>query len=67
MSDALTKREIEVVTLIARGLSTREIATHRYRSIKTIEGQRLSAMRKLEARTTAQLTLYAVKQGWVSV
>jgi two-component system response regulator TtrR len=43
----LSKAEIEVLRLIVDGKSTKEIAKRRHRSVRTIQDQRLSIMRKL--------------------
>lgn len=53
--DRLSPREREVVQLIVKGLSTREIAERLHSSIKTVEKQRRDAMRKLEVENLASL------------
>ena len=62
----LTSREREVLTLIAEGHSTREIAARLSRSSKTIEAHRGRLMKKLGARRTAHLVRYALRKGLVS-
>lgn len=63
---ALTKREAEVLRLIAEGLSATEIAAQLQRSRQTISTQKSSAMRKLGLHRTAEIFEYAVRTGVVS-
>ena len=59
----LSKREQEVVALVARGLSNREVAERLWLSPRTVENDRLRAMRKLGLGTRAELVSYALDQG----
>ncbi|HET9066882.1 MAG TPA: response regulator transcription factor [Gemmatimonadales bacterium] len=61
--DRLTPREREVLTLIARGRTNREIAAEFSISPRTIETHRESLMAKLEIRTIAGLTKLALEEG----
>jgi DNA-binding NarL/FixJ family response regulator len=63
----LTSREREILQLIAEGLSAKEIAAHVFLSIKTIETHRRNIMQKLNMRSTADLTKYAIREGLVSL
>ena len=63
----LTEREREVLQLIAEGRTTREIADKLYISVKTVETHRKNIMDKLELRTVAELTKYAVREGITSL
>src|SRR3954451_11247562 len=58
----LTARELEVLKLIAEGLSNREIATHLDISIKTVEKHRQQTMNKLNIHEVAGLTRYALSK-----
>jgi DNA-binding NarL/FixJ family response regulator len=62
----LTKRQREVLCLIARGLHTKEIAWALDVSPKTIEAHRAQIMRRLEIDSVAGLTRYAVTRGLVT-
>lgn len=64
---ALTSREREILQLLAEGLTAKEIASHLYLSIKTIETHRRNIMDKLKLRSIAQLTKYAVREGLVAL
>ncbi len=63
----LTSREREILQLLAEGLSAKEIAAHLNLSIKTIETHRRNIMEKLEIRTIAELTKYAIREGLVAL
>jgi DNA-binding NarL/FixJ family response regulator len=63
----LTRRELQVLQLIADGKSTKEIATTLEVSAKTIETHRKQIMDKLEIRTTAGLTKYCIREGLTSL
>ena len=60
---ALTRREREIVQLIAEGKINKEIARLLDISVKTVETHRATAMHKLKLRTTAELVRYAVRNS----
>jgi DNA-binding NarL/FixJ family response regulator len=64
--ETLTKREREVLKLIAEGRSTKEIATYLSLSPKTIEKHRTSMMKKLDLHNVSAVTVYAIKNGFVT-
>lgn len=59
----LSAREREVLQLLAEGLSTKEIAGRLNLSAKTVESHRKAVMDKLEIRSIAELTKYAIREG----
>jgi len=61
--DLLSDREKEVLTLIAKGFSNKEIAEQLYISVKTVETHRGNLMGKLEMRTRPELVNLALKKG----
>ncbi len=63
----LSAREREVLQLIAEGWSTKQIASHLYVSIKTIETHRRQIMKKLDLHNIADLTKYAIREGLTSI
>ena len=63
----LSPREREVLQLIAEGWSTKQIASHLYVSIKTIETHRRQLMKKLNLHNIADLTKYAIREGLTSI
>ena len=58
--DRLSNRELQVLSLIGRGLSSREAAESLGLSVKTVETHRQSLKRKLNLVTNAQLLQYAI-------
>lgn len=59
----LTRRELQVLRLIARGLHNRQIADRIHRSIKTVEKHRQNLHTKLSTHEVAGLTRYALSSG----
>ena len=64
---ALTPRELDIVRLVAEGKSTNSIAEALHISSKTVEAHRAQIMEKLNIRTVAGLTKYAIREGLTSV
>jgi DNA-binding NarL/FixJ family response regulator len=61
--DVLTARELDVLKGIAGGLSNKQIAADLGISRRTVESHRESLMRKLDIRTVAGLTRFALDAG----
>lgn len=61
----LSEREKQVLTLIAQGLTGREIAEELSLSEKTVVAHRTSIMEKLDLHNTADLVRYAIREGLV--
>jgi DNA-binding NarL/FixJ family response regulator len=64
--DALTGREVEVLELVARGLSNAEIARRLYVSPATAKTHVARLLMKLDARDRAQLIIVAYESGLVT-
>jgi DNA-binding NarL/FixJ family response regulator len=64
--EVLTARQREVLTLVAGGKSTKEIAFDLNLSVKTVETHRAQIMERLGIRDVAGLVRYALKTGLVS-
>ena len=62
----LTRREQEVITLIAEGYRTREMAELLSVSHKTVERHRTNLMRKLGVRSATGVVAYAITHGYAS-
>jgi DNA-binding NarL/FixJ family response regulator len=62
----LSAREREVVQLLAEGNRLSDIAARLFISVQTVKSHRASAMRKVGARTTADLIRYAIRCGLTS-
>lgn len=63
----LTKREFEILGLVASGKTNREIAEALFVSIKTVETHKTHILEKLGLRNTADLVKYAIKNKIISV
>ena len=62
----LTRRERQVIKMIAEGLKTREIAEVLSLSPKTIEKHRTNMMNKLDLHSVSAVTLYAIQSGLIN-
>lgn len=67
MVSKLTKREREVLQLIAEGSPTKVIAVSLNLSVKTIETHRSQLMNKLDLHSIAELTKFAIKEGIIEL
>lgn len=63
----LTARQLEILRLIVRGKSTREIACGLGLSIKTVETHRAQIMKRLQIYEVAGLVLFAVRERIISL
>jgi DNA-binding NarL/FixJ family response regulator len=63
--DPLSPRELEVVKLIAEGLTSEEIAAQLFISKKTVDRHRANVLEKLGMRNRVELTRYAIRRGLV--
>ncbi|GHN00807.1 DNA-binding response regulator [Cytophagales bacterium WSM2-2] len=63
----LTKRELEVLALLANGRSTKETAGELFISIKTVDSHKMHILDKLGLRNTAELVKYAIKNNVISI
>jgi two-component system response regulator NreC len=63
----LSPREREVLQLLAEGKSSKDIATRLDLAVPTVETHRRQIMDKLNLRTIAELTKYAIREGITSV
>lgn len=63
----LSQKEIDILTLIASGLNTREIAEQLNRSSKTVETHRARISQKLGLRNVAEFTRYAIRHGYSKI
>ena len=66
-ADVLTPREREILQSIAEGLPTKDIASRLCISLKTVDTHRRNIMEKLNIRSVAELTKYAIREGLTSV
>jgi DNA-binding NarL/FixJ family response regulator len=59
----LTERELEVLRLVARGLTARQVASRLTISHRTVENHVQNTLRKLQLHNRVELVRYAVEHG----
>jgi DNA-binding NarL/FixJ family response regulator len=64
--DPLTPREIEIISLIAEGKSSKEIAAIMFLSFRTIQNHRSRIMKKLNLKKNTDLVRYAIHKGYAA-
>jgi DNA-binding NarL/FixJ family response regulator len=65
-TETLTSREIEVLTLLSEGKSSKEIAELLFISTMTVQNHRANIKKKLNIRKNADLVKYAIQRGYTS-
>lgn len=65
VENLLTERQVEILVMLARGKSSKEIAYDLGLSSKTVDVHRARIMERLNLDDVASLTLYAVRKGLV--
>ncbi|MBI3803421.1 MAG: helix-turn-helix transcriptional regulator [Nitrospirae bacterium] len=66
VSGGLTKREKEVLQLVAEGLTDQQLAEKFCLSIDAVQMHRVEIMNKLALRHSGQLVHYAVQKGYLN-
>lgn len=61
----LTNSEIEIVRLIAGGLTTKEIANQKNISFHTVNTHRKNIFRKMGVSNASELIIQAIRAGWI--
>ena len=67
VAEGLTRRENEVLALVAEGKTNQQVADELYVSVKTVETHKTNILEKLGLRNTAELVKYAIKHEIISV
>ncbi|HYC86065.1 MAG TPA: response regulator transcription factor [Chryseosolibacter sp.] len=67
IAEGLTKRENEILELIASGKTNQEVADSLFISTKTVETHKANILEKLGLRNTAELVKYAIKKNIISL
>lgn len=63
MGSQLTERETEVLKMVAKGMSYRQIAERLVLSHRTVQNHVQSTLRKLQMHNRVELTRYAIERG----
>lgn len=61
----LSPREMEILTLITKGYSNKEVAYHLGISRQTVKNHMTSILRKLQVNDRTQAAVYALRHGWI--
>ena len=61
----LTSTEIEIVRLITKGMTAKEIASYKNISFHTVMTHRKNIFRKTGVTNVSELMMYAIKKGWI--
>jgi DNA-binding NarL/FixJ family response regulator len=61
--ERLTERETEVLKMVAKGMSYRQIADRLVLSHRTVQNHVQNTLRKLQLHNRVQLVRYAIEQG----
>lgn len=64
-SEPISTREKEVLELVAKGKTNKEIADQLFISVRTVESHRAHIMAKLRLNSTAEIVKYAIQKGYV--
>ncbi|MBW2458659.1 MAG: response regulator transcription factor [Deltaproteobacteria bacterium] len=64
---ALSNRELQVLTRLAHGMTTREVAKALHVSISTVETHRSHVLDKLSLRNNSDLTRFAIRRGLIGL
>ncbi len=67
VDEQLTPRQLEILTLLAKGHAAKEIAHQLGLSSKTVDVHRAHIMERLQLHDIASLTKYAVRQGLITL
>jgi two-component system, NarL family, response regulator NreC len=62
----LSEREVQVIALIAKGYSLKDVSTKLKISVKTVETYKARSLEKLNLRSRAELVRHALENGWLS-
>jgi DNA-binding NarL/FixJ family response regulator len=65
-TETLTERELEVLRLVAEGMTNRQIALKLNISIKTVQSHRANLMEKLDLHDRTELVRYAIRRGLIT-
>ena len=67
LDEALSKREREILNLLAKRLSNKEIGDELVLSVRTVQGHLRSIFSKLNVGSRTEAVFQALKEGWVSL
>ena len=65
--ELLTEREMEVLKLVTKGLSNKDIADRLCLSVRTVQGHLANIFNKLRVGSRTEAVVHALKEGWVTL
>ncbi len=65
--EELHPRELQILTLVAKGIGNKEISNHLDISERTVQTHLVNIFRKLEVSSRTEAVLRALKEGWISL
>jgi NarL family two-component system response regulator LiaR len=65
--ELLTDREMEVLRLVTKGLSNKDIADGLSLSVRTVQGHLANIFNKLRVSSRTEAVVHALKEGWVTL
>ncbi|MCX6009869.1 MAG: response regulator transcription factor [Chloroflexi bacterium] len=65
--ELLTDREMEVMRLVTKGLSNKDIADGLSLSVRTVQGHLANIFNKLRVSSRTEAVVHALKEGWVTL
>jgi DNA-binding NarL/FixJ family response regulator len=65
--DVLTEREMEVLKMVTKGLSNKDIADGLYLSVRTVQGHLANIFNKLRVSSRTEAVVLALREGWVTL
>lgn len=66
-SEQLSNREMDVLNLVCKGFTSKEISDKLFISVKTVETHRINIFQKAGVRNTAGLIIWAVKKMFITL
>ncbi|MFO7723438.1 MAG: response regulator transcription factor [Bacteroidales bacterium] len=65
--DCLSKREIQIIEMFARGFTNQEIADQLFISIRTVESHKTHIMQKLNFRSSVEMVKFAIRHKLIEI
>lgn len=62
----LTEREMDILRLVGKGLTNKEIGRELYISDRTVQAHLSNIFAKLDVSSRTEAVMHAVRQGWIS-
>ena len=67
LTEPLTRKEMDVLRLAARGITNKEIAEELNLKVQTVRSRLKKVFKKLNVSSRTEAVMYAMKKGWISL